>query len=160
VPPKPKALTPARRIPQGGVGHSLSSVLTANGTRSQSTFGFGSRKFKLGASTLSCRLRTILNMPAEPAAAFRWPMFDLTDPSAMPRAGAPAAPNTASRLSSSVASPTRVEVPWASMADTVAGSTPAMLQARDTASCCPTGFGAVMPLPLPSDEPATPRMTA
>ena len=87
-------------------------------------------------------------------------MLDLTEPSATPRTGAPAAPNTAVRLSSSVASPTRVEVPCASMAETVAGSTPACSQARCTARRWPIGLGAVMPLPLPSLEPPMPRMTA
>ncbi len=43
---------------------------------------------------------------------------------------------------------------------TVAGSSPAMRQARSTASRWPIGFGAVMPLPLPSLEPAMPRITA
>ena len=160
MPPKPNALTPPRRTPDGGVGQSRSSVFTTNGEVSQSTFGFGSLKLRLGGSTLSCRLRTILNMPAAPAAALRCPMFDLTDPSAMLCVGAPAAPNTSVRLCSSVASPTRVDVPCASTEVTVAGSSPAMSQARWTASRWPIGFGAVMPLPLPSLEPPMPRMTA
>ncbi len=87
-------------------------------------------------------------------------MLDFTEPSAMECGAAPAAPKTAVRLVSSEASPTRVEVPCASTAPAVDGSTPARSQARCTASCWPTGFGAVMPLPLPSEEPPTPRMTA
>ena len=87
-------------------------------------------------------------------------MLDFTEPRAIERGAAPAAPKTAVRLASSEASPTRVEVPWASTAPAVAGSAPARSQARSTASCWPTGLGAVMPLPLPSDEPPTPRMTA
>ncbi len=160
VPPKPNALTPPRRMPHGGVGHSRNAVLTLNGERSQSTFGFGSRKLRLGASTFSCRLIAILNMPAVPAAALRCPMFDFTDPSATPCTGAPAAPNTAVRLSSSVASPTRVDVPCASIDETVPGSTAARSQARCTASRWPIGLGAVMPLPLPSLDPSMPRITA
>jgi hypothetical protein len=87
-------------------------------------------------------------------------MFDLTEPSAMLPRAAPAGPNTAVRLSSSAASPTLVEVPCASMADTLAGSTPACRQARSMASRWPTGFGAVIPLPLPSLDPAMPSSTA
>ena len=86
-------------------------------------------------------------------------MFDLTEPSAMLCAGAPAAPKTSVRLWSSVASPTRVDVPCASTEVTEAGSSPATSQARWTARRCPIGFGAVMPLPFPSLEPAMPRMT-
>ena len=160
VPPNPNALTPPRRTSFSGASHGRRCVLTAKGRVSQSTLGFGFSKCRLGASCFSCSERTILNSPAEPAAALRWPMFDLTDPRAMERGAAPAAPKTAVRLASSEASPTRVEVPCASTAPAVAGSTPARCHARSTASCCPTGFGAVMPLPLPSEDPPTPRMTA
>ena len=91
VPPNPKALTPARRTPPGGCGHSRSSPFTRNGELAQSTFGFGSRKFRLGGSTFSCNAMTCLNRPAVPAAPFRWPMFDFTEPSAIePGASSPA----------------------------------------------------------------------
>ena len=59
-----------------------------------------------------------------------------------------------------MASPTLVEVPCASMAEAEAGFRAALSHARSTASRCPTGFGAVMPLPLPSLEPPRPRRTA
>ena len=71
VPPNPKALTPPRRTSFAGAAHGRSSVLTANGRVSQSTLGLGSTKFRLGASCFSCSERTILNSPAEPAAALR-----------------------------------------------------------------------------------------
>ena len=161
VPPKPKADTPPRRIPSGPVSlHGRRVVLTLAGVRSQSTFSLGVTKLSEGARTFSWRERTILNMPAVPAEALRWPMFDFTEPRAMLPGLAPAAPKILSMLSSSVASPTRVDVPWASMAVTVAGSSPARSQARATASCWPTGLGAVIPLPLPSEEPPTLRMVA
>ena len=41
VPPKPKALTPARRTPASGRSHSRSSVLTRNGLWEKSMSGFG-----------------------------------------------------------------------------------------------------------------------
>ena len=87
-------------------------------------------------------------------------MLDLTEPSATDPCGIPLPPKTAVRLSSSEASPTRVDVPCPSMRETVAGSTPALCQARAIASRCPTGFGAVIPLPLPSLEPPIPSSTA
>ena len=55
----------------------------------------------------------------------------------------PAEPKTLVRLSISDASPTRVDVPCASIADADAGSTPACRHACSIASRCPIGFGAV-----------------
>ena len=81
---------------------------------------------------------------------------------AEPRATEPFAAvlKTVVRLSTSTTSPTFVLVPWASTRPQVAGSSPAFSQARAIASCWPIGFGAVMPLPLPSEEPPRPRTTA
>ena len=87
-------------------------------------------------------------------------MLDLTEPSAIEPLAAPALRNTSVKLASSVASPTRVDVPCASMQVASTGSAPATCHARSTASRCPTGLGAVMPLPRPSLEPATPSSTA
>ena len=113
-----------RRLPPRAAG----SVLTANGRVSQSTLGLGFAKFRLGGELLRrAATRTILNSPAAPAAALRWPMFDFTEPSAIERGAAPAAPKTAVRLASSEASPTRVEVPWASTAPGRGGVDPGAL---------------------------------
>src|SRR5450755_974654 len=128
VPPKPNALTAPRRTPDGGTGQSRSLVLTWNGDAAQSTLGLGSRKFRLGGRTLSRSDMIILNRPAAPAALFRWPMFDFTEPSAMEPGATPEPPKTALRLSSSEASPTRVDVPCASMKEAVDGSAPALRQ--------------------------------
>ncbi len=87
-------------------------------------------------------------------------MLDLTDPRAMEPGSAPELPKTSPRLVSSAASPTRVDVPWASTAEAAVGFSPAFAQARSTASRWPTGLGAVMPLPLPSLEPPMPSSTA
>ena len=85
-------------------------------------------------------------------------MLLLAEPRPMLPRGA--LPNVVTRLSTSTTSPTRVLVPWASTRVAVAGSSSAASQARRTANCWPMGLGAVMPLPLPSLLPATPRMTA
>ena len=87
-------------------------------------------------------------------------MLDLTDPSGMLRGAAPAARSTSPSASTSTTSPTRVDVPWPSISDAVAGDSPALCQARSTASRWPIGLGAVIPLPRPSLAPPTPRTTA
>ena len=135
-------------------------MFTANGDAVQSRFGFGLSKLTLGGSIFSCSASVALSMPAAPAAALRWPMFDLTEPSAIDP-GATWLPEKASmRVLSSTASPTLVEVPWPSIRVHSAGETPALRQARSTAKRCPTGLGAVIPLPLPSLALPTPRTTA
>ena len=82
VPPKPNALTPATRVAPSATSQSRASVLTANGDADQSRLGFGRSKFRLGGSTLSRSAKAVLSRPAAPAAALRWPMLDLTEPSA------------------------------------------------------------------------------
>ena len=86
-------------------------------------------------------------------------MLDLTEPRAIEPGRMPS-PNTAERLSTSTTSPTRVEVPCPSTRVAVRGESPAFFQARSIARRCPTGLGAVMPLPLPSLAPPIPRRTA
>ena len=85
-------------------------------------------------------------------------MLLLAEPRAIEPFGAPL--KIEARLSTSTTSPTLVLVPCASTSVAVAGSIPASSQARCVESCWPIGFGAVMPLPLPSDEAPTPRITA
>ena len=60
-------------------------------------------------------------MPAIPAAAFKWPIWLLTEPTAM--WSPPSSPfQSRERVDNSVASPTLVEVPCASTSSTVEGS--------------------------------------
>ena len=87
-------------------------------------------------------------------------MFDFTEPSATDPLGTPAAARTSPIAVASTTSPTRVLVPWASISEHWAGDSPADAQARSTAMRCPTGLGAVMPLPRPSLAPPMPRSTA
>ena len=53
VPPKPKALTPARRTPSLLGSHSRSSVFTRRGDESKSIPGLGFVKFTVGGNTFS-----------------------------------------------------------------------------------------------------------
>jgi hypothetical protein len=115
-------------------------------------FGFGCSQLSVGGSSLWCTAIVALSSPAAPAPALRWPMLLLADPSPMLWRAAP--PKTLVRLSTSTTSPTLVLVPCASTSVAVAGSRPAFSQARDAASTWPCGFGAVMPLPLPSLDAA------
>ena len=87
-------------------------------------------------------------------------MLDLTEPSAIEPGSSPAPEKASMRLETSTTSPTRVDVPWPSMSVHCAGDRPELRHARSTASRWPTGLGAVMPLPLPSLAPPTPRTTA
>ena len=128
VPPKPNALTPATRVRPGATSQSRSSVLTANGDAAQSTLGFGRSKLRLGGSTLSCSARAVLRMPAAPAALLRWPMLDLTDPSATDPGRNCAPANASTRLPTSTTSPTRVDVPWPSISVHSSGESPALCQ--------------------------------
>ena len=97
VPPKPKELTPAMRLPSRG---SQASRFACTRTRSSSNgmCGFGVWKWRLGGSSPWSIERTTLMSPAMPAAASRWPMFVLTEPiaeRARPRAGPRRAPRRA-----------------------------------------------------------------
>ena len=55
--------------------------------------------------------RTVLIMPAMPAAGIRWPTMDFTDPRPHQGGLPPRAPKIAVRARTSVASPTGVPVP-------------------------------------------------
>src|SRR5207302_10268811 len=87
VPPKPKALKPARRTQSAGTVQGFSSVFTYRGEWAKSTSGFGCSQCTLGGRTFSCRAKAAFNRPAAPAADFRCPKFDLTEPMATECAG-------------------------------------------------------------------------
>ena len=73
-----------RRTPPGGGGHSRSSVFTAERrVRPSRYWGWARRSSGSAAAPCRAAAMTILNSPAAPAAALRWPMFDLTEPSAI-----------------------------------------------------------------------------
>ena len=84
--------------------------------------GLGFRTLMVGGSTRWCSASTALISPAAPAAAFVWPIWDLTVPSAHhPPSGRPVSPKTCPRDLNSAASPARVAVPCASTSSTVSG---------------------------------------
>ena len=87
-------------------------------------------------------------------------MLDFTEPRATDPGGRGVPANASVMLWTSTTSPTLVDVPWPSTSEHDSGESPDFLQARSTESLWPIGFGAVIPLPLPSLDPATPRTTA
>ena len=80
VPLIPNADTPARRgRPWAAQG--TASVTSRTSPADQSTWGDGSAACRVAGSIPCRRASTILIRPATPAAAWVWPMFDLTEPS-------------------------------------------------------------------------------
>ncbi len=121
VPPKPNAETPALLGFFNGLGQSLGAVGTKNGISDHSTVGFGVLKPADGGIVLWCKANTPLIIPAIPAAAFRCPICDLIEPTAT--WSPPSYPlHRRESVDNSVASPTLVEVPWASTNSTVEAS--------------------------------------
>ena len=114
VPPKPNALTPARRGPSWR-GQSRSALLTKNGLPAKSICGLGVSKCRLGGSWLCSIASTALSSPAMPAAASRWPTFGLTEPIAQNWRLSVLRRNALVSARTSIGSPSGVPVPWVSM---------------------------------------------
>ena len=84
MPPKPNDVTPASAGPKSD-GHGAAAVCTRSGSASKGIWGLGSRKCRLGNSSRCLSARATLIKPAIPAAASRWPILVLTEPSAQRR---------------------------------------------------------------------------
>jgi hypothetical protein len=110
----PKLLTPARRG-DSPRAHSRNRALTKNGLSAKLIFGFGLTKCRLGGINLFSSMSTVLMSPATPAAASRWPMLVLTEPTAQKPLRLVRAPKALLRAAISIGSPSDVPVPWASM---------------------------------------------
>ena len=154
MPPKPNALTPARRgrSPHGAAASITRKRVVASSAR-------GCSQCSDGGWTSWCNASAALIKPATPAAGMAWPIIDFTEPSpgAGPLAGPPK--NCAS-AASSTASPVGVAVPWASISPTVAGSQPASRHAWSSAASWPASRGRIGLDSLPSLVTPVPRMTA
>ncbi len=79
VPLIPNEDTAARRG-RSASGHGTASVNSETAPADQSTSGVGSSTCRVLGNTPWRIAITILMTPAAPAAAWVWPMFDLTDP--------------------------------------------------------------------------------
>ena len=113
-------------------------------------------------STLCFKARITFSIPAQPAAAFKWPMLLLMLPTAICSFEQPTSLvlNTFCKAVNSILSPTGVPVPWPSTKVAVFGSSLALFQARLMASSWPLIVGEYIPGHLPSLLDATPRSTA
>ena len=112
VPPKPNALTPPQRPVPRGHGCSVRGIAGAcrRGRR-----GDSARESAGAAGTASCCSdSTTLIKPAMPAAASRWPMLVLTEPSSAGLAPPARAQHRRASASTSIGSPSAVPVPCAS----------------------------------------------
>ncbi len=123
IPPKPKALTAARRGRPGARGSQGSA---ADSTRRPPSAGIvpgaGSRKFAVGGRTPRPMARRTFMSPAAPAPVRRWPTLDLTEPTTQGE-DAPALSSRRERISSP--SPTGVPVAWHSTRSGSPASQPA-----------------------------------
>ena len=80
VPLKPKEETAARRgRPVSGQGRAVTARRTL--PAAQSTLAVGASTCRVAGTVPWAIAVIILMIPATPAAAWVWPMFDLTDPS-------------------------------------------------------------------------------
>ena len=73
-----------------------------------------SAEVQVGGISPCCKAKTTFNRPAIPAAASRWPRLVFTEPIMSGRSAGRFAPRTAARAWTSIGSPSRVPVPWAS----------------------------------------------
>ncbi|PSK62140.1 hypothetical protein B0E53_05957 [Micromonospora sp. MH33] len=157
VPLIPNDETAARRG-RSTAGHGVGSVTRVTAPAVQSTCGVGRSTCRV-AGTTPCRMaRTILMIPAMPAAAWVWPMFDLIDPSSSGAASPRSCPYVASRACASIGSPRVVPVPCASTTSTRSGVSFAPARACRMTRCWEGPLGAVRPLLAPSWFTAELRM--
>src|SRR5438067_2400173 len=99
MPPKPNALTAARRGVRSGRGQSMASRKIVKGLLAIAIPGAAPEKLAVGGSFLSRRENSTLINPADPAAVSRCPTLLLTDPITQPFFPCEAAPQSCVRLS-------------------------------------------------------------
>ena len=121
--------------------------------------GFGVVKLATGGIVPCCIASTTFTKPAMPAVSKEWPMLALTLPSGIFRLPRSSRGKTSAKADSSVASPTWVEVAWASIYCTSCGPM-APRYARFIAKACPDFIGAQRLLPRPSAEMPMSRIRA
>ena len=121
VPPKPKELTPASKGPLCAKVFALAA--TSRLSASKGMLGLGVSKCSEAGKRRFSSAMMVLIRPAMPDAVSRCPRLVLTDPigSGTPRFCARLLPSAAS----SMGSPAKVPVPWASTKASWAGSIPA-----------------------------------
>ncbi len=112
VPPTPKELTAASRVPRSG--HGSLAAATRKGEASSSSSGLGLVKWTVGTICPCSSISTVLISPATPDTAPVCPMFPLTAPSRHAPVVSVESRKTSVSASTSTGSPSRVAVPCAS----------------------------------------------
>ncbi len=161
VPPKPKALTPARRTPSAGAVQGFNSVLTYSGEWAKSISGLGCSQWTLGGSTLSRSARVAFKQSGGARGALQMP--DVRFDRAQRHRRRPEA-EAAEHVHHALRLRPRRPRGWRcrglrSRSRWRATDRHSARRARSH-SFWPTGLGAVMPFPLPSLDPPMPRSTA
>ena len=85
APPKPKEETPARRGTPGGVNHGRMRVLIKSAVSwiLEPSLSLGGSLTLIERGIVLClSAKTTLIIPAQPATAFRWPIWLLIEPTA------------------------------------------------------------------------------
>ncbi len=159
IPPNPNALTAHfRLLDPFGTGHSSARVCTWNIDPFKGLSSGAFVKLAEGGKNFWFMATRVLIIPQIPAAVNRWPVMDLTDPSAMLSEGAAACSQTSHMEESSTLSPTGVAEPWHSTYCTSDGDQPACWYASFMARTCPSEAGATR-LPSMSLDAPQPVMT-
>ena len=159
VPPKPKELTPTT-AGWSGAGKGSRAVCTWSFSPAKSIAGLGVRKCRLAGIWRCWMHRAALINPVIPAAVSPWPRFVLTEPTRQGWSPGRPSPRTVPRARSSIGSPWRVPVPWASTYWVAAGSRPERAKAWRTQAIWALRLGAAMPLLRPSELTAVPWIRA
>ncbi|GAA4468605.1 hypothetical protein GCM10023170_082780 [Phytohabitans houttuyneae] len=157
VPLMPNEDTPARRG-RSTSGHATASVASAMAPADQSTRAEGASTWRVFGTSPYRMAWIILMTPAAPAAAWVWPMFDLTEPSHSGRWRP--CPYVSSSACASMGSPSVVPVPCPSTTSTWSAVRRALSRAARMTRCWEGPFGAVRPLDAPSWLTAEPRISA
>ena len=156
----PSEVTPARRG-ASPTAQSASFAFTKKGLPAKSIIEFGFSKWRLAGICLFSRASVALIRPATPAAASKWPRFDLSEPIAQKFLRCVVARNALVSALISMGSPTTVPVPCVSTYEMLSAKIPATPIASEMTSACPSTLGARKPiLRAPSLLIAEPRMTA
>ncbi len=159
VPLIPNDETAARRgLPVSG--HGRASVSSDTAPADQSTCGDGSSTCRVRGTTPWRIASTIFITLPTPAAAWVWPMFDLSEPSSTGRSAGRSWPYVASSACASIGSPSFVPVPCASTTSMSVSASCALATAWRITLRCDGPLGAVSPLLAPSWFTAVPRTTA
>ena len=148
----------ARRPSRGGQG--VPSTGTSTGNSSQEMCGLGVGEVQMGRDLAVLQRQDDLDQPAMPAAASRWPILVLTEPTSSGWLGRRPGPKTAPAPAPRWDRPARCRCRGPRHSRVGAAARPALARAARITASCAGPLGAVSPLLRPSWLTAEPRITA